>query len=75
MPLIQVSLTPDEDKILAQAAALERRSKREQLAYSAIQHARSVVALWQPDCPEPSRGPDETREDETVSATAARPSR
>lgn len=64
MPLIQVSLTPEEDKILAQAAQLERRSKREQLAYSAIQHARSVVALQEPD----GSGPGDSRQSETPPA-------
>lgn len=40
---IQTKLTEEEDAILSKASKIERRSKREQLAYSAIQHAKLVV--------------------------------
>lgn len=48
MPLIQVQIDPVGDAFIAELARVERRSKREQLAYSAIAHAKSLLPNFHP---------------------------
>ena len=43
MPLIQIELDETADALIDALAKQERRSKREQVAYSAIAHARSLL--------------------------------
>ena len=43
MPLIQIELDETADALIDALAKQERRSKREQVAYSALAHARSLL--------------------------------
>ena len=43
MPHITVNISPKADALLQALATKERRSKREQLAHSAITHAKSIL--------------------------------
>jgi len=43
MPHISVEIDNESNALLEALAKKERRSKREQLAHSAIEHARSVL--------------------------------
>jgi len=48
MPHIQVKLDHESDELIQTLATKERRSKREQLAFSAITHARSILPDFKP---------------------------
>lgn len=43
MPHISVAINEDDDALIQALATRERRSKREQLAFSAIAHARAQL--------------------------------
>lgn len=48
MPHISVKLDKEADELIQALATKERRSKREQLAFSAITHARSLLPDFKP---------------------------
>jgi len=48
MPYITVKLDSESDQVLRAAAKLQGRSKRAQLAYAAIAHARSILPDFKP---------------------------
>jgi uncharacterized protein (DUF1778 family) len=55
MPYIQVKLDAEADALIKQAAKLARRSKREQLAFGAIEHARSLLPNFKPTPKRPAK--------------------
>lgn len=52
MPTIQIELTDEEDRILTKASEIQRRSKRAQAAFGAVEHARIVVSENSPETKE-----------------------
>lgn len=52
MPTIQIELTDEEDRILTKASEIQRRSKRAQAAFGAVEHARMVVSENSPETKE-----------------------
>lgn len=48
MPHISVLIDRESDELIQALATKERRSKREQLAFSAIAHARSILPDFKP---------------------------
>lgn len=55
MPYISVELDQESDALLQALASKERRSKREQLAFSAISHARSILPDFKFEPAKPSK--------------------
>jgi predicted transcriptional regulator len=57
MPLISVKLDTESDALMQALATKEHRSKREQMAVSALAHARSILPNFRPARPAKKGGP------------------
>jgi hypothetical protein len=56
MPHISVLIDRESDELIQALATKERRSKREQLAFSAIAHARSILPDFTASKPSKKKG-------------------